>query len=80
MSEDKEKREQMAQVQAFIEQEKQKAVFNELVSKLTDLCWDKCVGTPGNRLSSSEQACLAQCAARFLDSSRVIMERFQQPR
>jgi len=64
------------QLAQFIEQERHKAVFNELVSKLTDICWDKCVGTPSTRLSGSEQSCLSNCAARFLDSSQVVMAKF----
>ena len=64
------------QLAAFIEQERHKAVFNELVAKLTDVCWDKCVGAPSTRLSGSEQSCLGNCASRFLDASQVVMNKF----
>ncbi|CAI6011923.1 unnamed protein product [Closterium sp. NIES-65] len=33
------------ELQQFLEQEKQKAMLNELVAKLTEVCWDKCVLT-----------------------------------
>ena len=35
------------------------------------VCWDKCMGTPGRTLSSREQACLSDCARRFLDTTQV---------
>jgi import inner membrane translocase subunit TIM8 len=58
--------------------EKQKAVFNELVSHITELCFDKCVPKPGNKLDGSEQACLSHCALRFLESNQVVLQRLQR--
>ncbi|ESR50143.1 hypothetical protein CICLE_v100332302mg, partial [Citrus x clementina] len=59
-------------------QEKEKAMLNEMVAKLTNVCWDKCItSTPGSKFSSSESACLANCAQRYLDMSVIIMKRFQ---
>lgn len=60
------------------QQEKQKAVLNELVGKLTDVCWDKCItSTPGSKFSSSESSCLTNCAQRFMETSSLILRRFQ---
>ncbi|MCL7026457.1 hypothetical protein MKW94_010191 [Papaver nudicaule] len=65
-------------LQQFIEQEKQRAVMNEMVSKLTDACWDKCItSAPGSKFSSSESSCLTNCAQRYMDMSLIIMKRFQ---
>lgn len=62
----------------WVQQEKQKAVLNELVGKLTDVCWDKCItGTPGSKFSSGESSCLTNCAQRFLETSSLILRRFQ---
>ncbi|XP_009337537.1 mitochondrial import inner membrane translocase subunit TIM8 [Pyrus x bretschneideri] len=62
----------------FINQEKERAMVNEMVGKLTNVCWDKCItSTPGSKFSSSESACLANCARRYLDMSMIIMKRFQ---
>jgi import inner membrane translocase subunit TIM8 len=58
--------------------EQQKAVFNELVSLITEKCFNKCIGTPGKSTSSSEQACMSQCALRFLETNQVILQRLQQ--
>lgn len=62
------------------QQEKQKAVFNELISHITDKCFSLCIGKPGAKLDSSEQACLSSCSMRFLESNQVILQRLGQPR
>ena len=58
--------------------EKQKAMFNELVSHITELCFTTCVPKPGGKLDSSEQACLQNCTLRFLESNQVILQRLQR--
>jgi import inner membrane translocase subunit TIM8 len=62
----------------FVQAEKQKAMVNELVAKLTDSCWDKCMGTPGSKLSSGESACFTNCAQRFLETSQLILQKFER--
>mmetsp|Transcript_9345 Transcript_9345/g.23986 ORF Transcript_9345/g.23986 Transcript_9345/m.23986 type:complete len:81 (+) Transcript_9345:100-342(+) len=64
------------QMISFLEQEKKKAAVNELVAKLTSVCWDKCVSSPGKKLSYSEDSCLRNCAARFLESSQLLLQKF----
>ncbi|GFP93797.1 mitochondrial import inner membrane translocase subunit tim8 [Phtheirospermum japonicum] len=67
------------ELQNFLNQEKQKAMVNEMIGKLTSTCWDKCVtGTPGSKFSSSESTCLTYCAQRYMDMSLLIMKRLQQ--
>ncbi|CAO2818309.1 unnamed protein product [Amaranthus hypochondriacus] len=66
------------ELQNLLEQEKQRAMVNEMVAKLTSACWDKCItGSPGSKFSSSESSCLQNCAGRYLDMSILIMKRFQ---
>ncbi|KAJ8475770.1 hypothetical protein OPV22_019497 [Ensete ventricosum] len=65
------------ELQRFLEQEKHKAMISEMVGKLTNECWDKCItGAPGSKFSSSESACLTNCAQRciitFLEALEVI--------
>ncbi|CAL1405694.1 unnamed protein product [Linum trigynum] len=67
-----------AEVQRFLIQEKEKAMMNEMVAKLTSVCWDKCItSTPGSKFSSGESACLSNCGQRYLDLSLIIMKRIQ---
>ena len=35
------------QMMSFLEQEKKKAAVNEIIGQLTNICWDKCMSTPG---------------------------------
>ncbi|KAM5571583.1 mitochondrial import inner membrane translocase subunit TIM8 [Rosa sericea] len=69
---------QNPELASIINQEQQRAMVNEMVGKLTSACWDKCItSTPGSKFSSSETACLSNCARRYLDMSMIIMKRFQ---
>jgi import inner membrane translocase subunit TIM8 len=57
------------------QEEKRKAMFNEVVSKLADVCFDKCVTRPADSLDRYESACLSNCALRYLETGQVIMQR-----
>lgn len=59
------------ELQQFLMQEKAKAQMQQTVAKLTDKCWDTCVGAPGKGLSSREAACLSDCARRFIETTQV---------
>ena len=70
--------EQAAGLSKEASEELQKRVaFNELVSKLTDACFDKCVKLRSS-LSQSETQCLAFCSLRYLESSQLTASRLQQ--
>ena len=66
------------ELQRFLQQEQAKAQLQRTISELTSTCWEKCIGTPGRSLSSREEACLSDCARRFLDTTKFIMQRAQQ--
>jgi len=53
-------------------------MFNELVSHVTELCFDKCVAKPGSRLGGGETDCLSSCTLRFLEANQVILARLQR--
>ncbi|KAL7279398.1 hypothetical protein PYCCODRAFT_1480595 [Trametes coccinea BRFM310] len=59
----------------------------ELMNKVTEKCFAKCVPKPGGSLSSSEEKCLSQCMERYLEAfdtvnrtyiARLKKERFDQ--
>ncbi|XP_055830871.1 mitochondrial import inner membrane translocase subunit TIM8-like [Solanum dulcamara] len=69
---------QSPELQNLLTQEKERAMINEMVGKLTSACWDKCItGTPGSKFSSSESSCLTNCAQRYMEMSLIIVKRFQ---
>jgi len=70
--------------QLMSEVKQQIAVANaqELLTKMTEKCFKKCVAKPGTSLGNSEQKCIAMCMDRFMDSwnliSRTYVKRIQQ--
>lgn len=56
----------------------------ELLTKMTEKCFKKCVNKPGTILDASEQKCIAMCMDRFMDSwnlvSRTYGNRLQRER
>ena len=38
------------------------------------VCWDKCMGSPGSYLSSREEACFHNCARGFLATTQFIVQ------
>ncbi|XP_039620528.1 mitochondrial import inner membrane translocase subunit Tim13 [Polypterus senegalus] len=56
----------------------------ELLQRMTDKCFKKCVGKPGSSLDNSEQKCIAMCMDRYMDAwntvSRTYNSRLQRER
>ncbi|KAK1142063.1 mitochondrial import inner membrane translocase subunit Tim13 [Acipenser oxyrinchus oxyrinchus] len=54
----------------------------ELLQRMTDKCFKKCVGKPGGSLDNSEQKCIAMCMDRYMDAwntaSRAYNSRLQR--
>ncbi|XP_075719076.1 mitochondrial import inner membrane translocase subunit Tim13 [Rhinoderma darwinii] len=72
---------------AIMEQVKvQIAVANaqELLQRMTDKCFRKCIQKPGGSLDNSEQKCVAMCMDRYMDAwntvSRAYNSRLQRER
>ncbi|KNC74117.1 hypothetical protein SARC_13326 [Sphaeroforma arctica JP610] len=65
------------ELDGFLQLEDQKARFHSMVHEFTDKCFDRCIGTPGNSLSSKESACLGNCVERFLDTTFFIVNRLE---
>lgn len=56
----------------------------ELLQRMTDKCFKKCIGKPGSVLDNSEQKCIAMCMDRYMDAwntvSRTYNSRLQRER
>lgn len=56
----------------------------ELLQRMTDKCFRKCIGKPGGALDNSEQKCIAMCMDRYMDAwnavSRAYNSRLQRER
>eukprot|EP01023_Acetabularia_acetabulum_P025798 TRINITY_DN2461_c0_g1_i10.p16 TRINITY_DN2461_c0_g1~~TRINITY_DN2461_c0_g1_i10.p16 ORF type:complete len:101 (-),score=19.93 TRINITY_DN2461_c0_g1_i10:3733-4008(-) len=66
------------QMQQFLAQEQQKAVIQQMIFKVTEDCFDKCIATPGKEMSGRERTCIENCAKRFVETTQFIMQRFQK--
>ncbi|CEG70203.1 hypothetical protein CU097_003000 [Rhizopus azygosporus] len=44
----------------------------ELINKINEKCYLKCVPKPGPRLESGEQACLSKCMDRYMEAWNVV--------
>ncbi|PHJ21920.1 tim10 ddp family zinc finger superfamily protein [Cystoisospora suis] len=45
--------------------------------KLLDTCFSRCVDTPGNSLTSSQQQCIGNCTKTYLQASLFCTERLR---
>ncbi|KAJ3211484.1 Mitochondrial import inner membrane translocase subunit tim8 [Dinochytrium kinnereticum] len=65
---------------SFVAAEQQRANFQQQVHTYADICWDKCIASskvkPG--LDRSDETCIKNCVDRFIDSSMVIINVFNQ--
>ncbi|XP_044059672.1 mitochondrial import inner membrane translocase subunit Tim8 B [Chaetodon auriga] len=66
------------ELQRMIAIEQQKAQFQAQVHTFTDVCWDKCVDSPGSKLDYRTETCLQSCVERFIDTTLTITNRFTQ--
>ncbi|CAM9313371.1 unnamed protein product [Scytosiphon promiscuus] len=57
---------------AFLQEQVQAKALQELMTQMTDQCFNKCAKTSGERISSSEQGCLAMCMDRYMDTMGVV--------
>ncbi|KAL4230631.1 Tim10/DDP zinc finger [Mactra antiquata] len=48
------------------------------IELLTETCWDKCVGYPGNKIDSKTEYCIRNCVSRYVDTSYFIGQNVQQ--
>merc|ERR1712080_203885 len=52
------------------------ANMQELLTKITDKCFKKCISSPGSSLTSSDQKCLAMCMDRYMDSFNLVSKTY----
>mmetsp|Transcript_147392 Transcript_147392/g.473597 ORF Transcript_147392/g.473597 Transcript_147392/m.473597 type:complete len:84 (-) Transcript_147392:135-386(-) len=61
----------LLQLQAIMQGQK-------ITMKVLGNCFEKCVGTPGDSLSYSEQTCIWNCTQRLFDSEQFLVRRLQE--
>ncbi|XP_034650116.1 mitochondrial import inner membrane translocase subunit Tim8 isoform X3 [Drosophila subobscura] len=66
------------ELQEFMMIEQQKAKVIPQLHEFNEICWEKCIGKPSNKLDSATETCLTNCVDRFIDTSILITQRFAQ--
>ncbi|KAI8792068.1 mitochondrial import inner membrane translocase subunit Tim13 [Biomphalaria glabrata] len=70
------------QLMSQVKQQIALANAQELLQKMSEKCYKKCIPKPGTTLDSSEQKCIAMCMDRYMDTwnlvSRVYSQRLQR--
>lgn len=66
------------ELQEFLLIEKQKAQVNAQIHEFNEICWEKCIGKPSQKLDHATETCLSNCVDRFIDTSLLITRRFAQ--
>lgn len=64
-----------SQRETLMEQVKQQMMIastQELLTKIGEKCFTKCIPKPGSSLDNSEQKCLAMCMDRYMDSWNLV--------
>ncbi|KAI6251298.1 Mitochondrial import inner membrane translocase subunit TIM8 [Erysiphe necator] len=70
------------ELQQFIVNENQKAVIQNTIHNLTDICWKKCVtGTIRNgKLDKTEETCTQNCVERYMDAKLSFLKHLEKMR
>ncbi|XP_012528341.1 mitochondrial import inner membrane translocase subunit Tim8 [Monomorium pharaonis] len=75
---DKDNKEIDPELAEFLIAEKQKAQFNAQIHEFNNICWDRCIDKPGNKLDGRTETCINNCVDRFIDVTLFITNRFAQ--
>ncbi|KAL2051844.1 hypothetical protein ABVK25_008000 [Lepraria finkii] len=64
---------------AIVRQIQQEAAINnarQLIDKMNNHCFQKCVPTPGSSLSRKEEACLTQCMEKYMATWNTVSRQY----
>ncbi|WFD02765.1 Mitochondrial import inner membrane translocase subunit tim8 [Malassezia obtusa] len=69
------------ELNSFLDAEQSKARIQSTVHAFTERCWDQCVKSSiSTSFGRGEEACLANCVERFLDTSLFIVKKLESQR
>ncbi|MCJ1389362.1 protein translocase subunit [Xylographa bjoerkii] len=66
---------------AVMEQIKQEAAIDQarkLIDKMNELCFEKCIPSPGTSLSRKEEGCISMCMEKYIDTRNVVSRAWNQ--
>ena len=70
-----------AEMQAVLQREQQMLLVQAAITRLTEVCWDKCIGGDNGKEDSSfgsrQTKCISSTAVAYLRSSEFVAKRVQ---
>ena len=69
---------QANEVLARVRSEVQQQTLQDLLTKISEQCFDTCVTKPGSKLSNGESKCLAMCMDRYIECFSVVSDAMQK--
>ncbi|KAH7102780.1 Tim10/DDP family zinc finger-domain-containing protein [Auriculariales sp. MPI-PUGE-AT-0066] len=57
---------------AQVKQELALANAQELINKISEKCYSRCIPKPGDKIGYSEEGCLARCMDRYMEAFNVV--------
>ncbi|RKP14092.1 Tim10/DDP family zinc finger protein, partial [Piptocephalis cylindrospora] len=66
------------EVMAAVRQEIQMANAQELMNKMNERCFDRCVTKPGTKLENGEQVCISRCMDRYMEAWNIVARAYTQ--
>jgi import inner membrane translocase subunit TIM13 len=67
---------QKGQIMEQVRAELAVANAQELLNKMNDKCFTKCVTKPGSRLDGGEQSCISKCMDRYMDAWNIVSKAY----
>ena len=62
---------QKEEIMQTVQQQVALANMQELLQKVTDKCFKKCITSPGSSMGSSDQKCVAMCMDRWVLKRKI---------
>eukprot|EP00918_Siedleckia_nematoides_P033473 GHVU01072665.1.p5 GENE.GHVU01072665.1~~GHVU01072665.1.p5 ORF type:complete len:100 (-),score=22.00 GHVU01072665.1:2732-3031(-) len=75
MGDDEEKQQALNKLEQELGVRALVAMRQKTMVDLTKTCFERCIGTPGNSMSTNEQRCIFNCTARLLETDHFISRR-----
>ncbi|KAI9193328.1 uncharacterized protein BJ171DRAFT_528915 [Polychytrium aggregatum] len=66
------------ELEEFVQVVEKRSEFQAAVHNYTDICWDKCITKIKSQTDKSDEVCLTNCVERFLDTSVLVIQRFNE--
>ncbi|MCJ1234560.1 protein translocase subunit [Varicellaria rhodocarpa] len=61
-----------------VRQESAVANARQLIEKVNEHCFEKCIPTPGSSMSKKEETCFTQCMTKYMETWNTVAKQYAQ--